>query len=165
MFLRTRMKEELDDKMKNMTRLVEEKMAKVVETYDLKIKDLEKTVLKLSRSLTGVNRDLARKNEEIEHLKTHINRVEQKQKETRVRITGVGLALELSPHFSNYILYCNDIKMIFECLRYGLYEERHKNTYIYKKNEKWGANSKGAPSSAMMLDLFIFKVLTYTCFP
>ncbi len=62
---------------------------KITQAMEDKTKELENKILKLNRALDGVNKDLARKNDEINLLKTHIDSVEQKQKETRLRIAGV----------------------------------------------------------------------------
>ncbi len=68
---------------------MEENLTKVVQSFELKTKGLEETIVKLNRALCGVNKDLAKKNAEIEKLKSHFDTTDQKQRETRVRVTGV----------------------------------------------------------------------------
>ncbi len=69
--------------------------------------------------------------------------------------------------------------MIFECSRYHTnWTERHKNIYVYK-NEKWGANSKGAPCvmhswynkgwkwkfwHSVIVDTCVTELVKYSCF-
>ncbi len=72
----------LDEQEKSLTE-------KITKTMEEKTKELENKILKLNRALDGVNNDLAQKNDEIKLLKLHIDTIEQKQKEARVRITGV----------------------------------------------------------------------------
>ncbi len=45
--------------------------------------------MRLNKAVTGINKDLLRKQDVIKKLKAHIDKIEQKQKEARVRITGV----------------------------------------------------------------------------
>ena len=68
---------------------IRDSLAKAVHPLEVKTKELEETVAKLNRALTGVNKDLAKKSDEIEKLKSHIDRIDQKQRETVVRVTGV----------------------------------------------------------------------------
>ncbi len=54
--------------------------------------------------------------------------------------------------------------MIFNVLRYGLCSletPSRWNVTIYKKNEKWGANSKGAPT---LLSILLFYDSMKMCF-
>ncbi len=66
-----------------------DKLAKVVESYELKTKALQDTILKLNKSVAGINKDLSKKQNEIDKLKAYVDKIEQKQKESRVRITNV----------------------------------------------------------------------------
>ncbi len=68
---------------------IKDNLGKVMQSFEVKTKELEEKVTKLNRALAGVNKDLAKKNREIEQLKSHIDRIDQKQRETRVRVTGV----------------------------------------------------------------------------
>ncbi len=53
------------------------------------LNDQENTIKKLKWSRDGINKDLAKKNREFESLRSHVDQIDQKQKETRVRIAGI----------------------------------------------------------------------------
>ncbi len=83
------MEETIAQEVEKSTTNINIQLKKLQEEMAEKTKELENKISKLHRALDGVNKDLGRKNDEIQLLKAHIDTIEQKQKETRVRIMGI----------------------------------------------------------------------------
>ncbi len=64
-------------------------MKKANEQMQNKLVEFQDEISKLKRSRDGINRELAKKTNELEKLKQHMDSIDQKQREQRVRITGI----------------------------------------------------------------------------
>ncbi len=71
-------------------RLQLKKLQEKVEQLNEELAWSKTEINKLKYSKDGINKELAKKTREIEKLKEHHDHLEQKQRETRVRITGIA---------------------------------------------------------------------------
>ncbi len=57
---------------------------------ELKLKECQSEIGKLKWSRDGINKELAKKTSDLENLKHQLDCIDQKQRETRVRVTGMA---------------------------------------------------------------------------